>query len=164
MSNMYFSSKGRIGSQDFMKAGVILIAIGAGISVLKLLIPILGLITPFIFLAMLFPWIFIWIKRLHNGNKSGEMVVAYVALYIALYVILTLVALSMFGDSTIWDAAMAYANQEISMEEYMSAIEGASGSLTLPSLIAGVIASFLTLVIGDKATPNDPDDNQFGPA
>ena len=71
----------------------------------------------------------------------------------------------MFGDGEIWNAAMAYSKQEITMDEYMSVVEGkAASDLSLPVLIGGVLASFFTLVIADKATPNDPDENQYGPA
>ena len=93
MSNLFFSPSGRIGSQDFMKAGVILIAIGAGLSVLKIISPATGLIAGIASLVLLFPWICIWLKRLHNGNKSGEMIVGYIALYAALLIVLTLESL-----------------------------------------------------------------------
>lgn len=165
MGNLFFSPAGRIGSQDFMKAGVILIIIGIVLSLLKISNPSTTLLVSVGNLLLLYPWVCIWVKRLNNGNKSGAMIFSYIALYVAFLLGLTVVAILVFGDGTLWDAAMAYSKQEITYAEYVSVIETASANnLALPSLIAGVIASFLTLVIADKATPNDTDDNQFGPA
>lgn len=165
MGNLLFSPTGRIGSQDFMKAGVILIIVGIVLSLLQKSNPSMALIVLAGNLVLLYPWVCIWIKRLHNGNKSGALIFGYIGLYIALLMVLTLVAMLMFSDGTVWDAAKAYAQKEISYAEYMSVIENsAANDLALPSLIAGVLASFMTLVIADKATPNDVDDNQFGPA
>lgn len=153
MGNLFFSPSGRIGSQDFMKAGVILIIAGIGLSLMKNWAPSLGLLAGLATFMLLYPWICIWLKRLRAGDKGGEMMFAYIALYAFLLMVLTVVALKMFGNTALWDAVMAYSKQEITMSEYMTVIENESGSLALPSLIAGVIASFLTLVIGDKATP-----------
>jgi uncharacterized membrane protein YhaH (DUF805 family) len=165
MGNLLFSPNGRIGSQDFMKAGVILIVVGVALSLLKIMNPSAILLVGTGNILLLYPWITIWVKRLHNGNKSGAMIFGYIGLYIAIILVLTIVVMVMFGDGTLWNAAQAYAKKEITYSEYMSVVETASEeNLALPSLIAGVIASFITLVIGDKATPNDAGDNRFGPA
>jgi len=165
MGNLLFSPSGRIGSQDFMKGGVALIIVGIVLSLLNMQAILSPTLVTLAYLLMLFPWVCIWVKRLHNGGKTGFMIFLYIFLYAILVVIFTIVAMMMFGDGEIWNAAMAYSKQEITMDEYMSALEGSAASdLSLPVLIGGVVASFLTLVIGDKGTPNDPDENQFGPA
>ncbi|NNC38176.1 MAG: hypothetical protein EX271_00465 [Acidimicrobiales bacterium] len=155
MGNLFLSPSGRIGSQDFMKGGVMLIIAGIVFSLIKNSVPSLGFFAGLASFFLLYPWICIWLKRLRAGNKGGEMMIAYIALYAFLLIALTVVALKMFGNTALWDAVMAYSKQEITMSEYMTVIEQESGSLALPSLIAGVIASFLTLVIADKATPVD---------
>jgi len=165
MGNLLFSPSGRIGSQDFMKGGVALIIVGIVLSLLNMQAILSPTLVTLAYLLMLFPWVCIWVKRLHNGGKTGFMIFLYIFLYAILVVVFTIVAMMMFGDGEIWNAAMAYSKQEITMDEYMSALEGSAASdLSLPVLIGGVVASFLTLVIGDKGTPNDPDENQFGPA
>jgi len=165
MGNLLFSPSGRIGSQDFMKGGVALIIVGIVLSLLNMQAILSPTLVTLAYLLMLFPWVCIWVKRLHNGGKTGFMIFLYIFLYAILVVVFTIVAMMMFGDGEIWNAAMAYSKQEITMDEYMSVLEGSAASdLSLPVLIGGVVASFLTLVIGDKGTPNDPDENQFGPA
>ena len=165
MGNLLFSPTGRIGSQDFMKGGVVLIIVGIVLSLLNMQNIISPLLVTFAYLLMVFPWVCIWGKRMHNGGKSGFMIFLYLFLYAILVLVFTIVAMMMFGDGEIWNAAMAYSKQEITMDEYMSVVEGkAASDLSLPVLIGGVLASFFTLVIADKATPNDPDENQYGPA
>ena len=74
MGNLLFSSYGRIGSGTFINAGYILILIGTAFSMSKMISPAIGGIFGFLSMLLLYPWVCIWIKRLHNGGKSGWMV------------------------------------------------------------------------------------------
>ena len=126
MGNLLFSPTGRIGSQDFMKAGVILIILGIMLSLLKISNPSMVMLVGIGNIILIYPWVCIWVKRLHNGGKSGAMIFGYIGLYIGLILTSTVVAMVMFGDGTLWDAAKAYAQKEITYDEYTSAIENAS--------------------------------------
>lgn len=162
MGDLLFSPNGRIGSAAFMKAGYILILIGTALGMVKMFNPVLGAMFGFLSMLLLYPWVCIWIKRLHNGGKSGWMIFLYILIYGVIIMTSTLVVLSMFAGSEFFALVSEKMADEISQTEYMERIETMGQNLALPTTIAGILSSLLTLYIGDNTIPNDDGENQFG--
>lgn len=78
---------GRINSADFLRASMILILIGFLINVPELLgirSDSLEVILGIIGLGTLYPWVYIWIKRYHDGGHSGWMCLIFYVLGVIL--------------------------------------------------------------------------------
>ena len=163
MGNLLFSPSGRIGSSEFYKGGFILIALGVLFALANLVSPQIGKILSFVSILLIYPWMVIWVKRLHNGDKSGWMVLVYLLIYVVLISIAMVIVFGMFGGSDYFKMIMDSVNGDISQAELESRATAYGKSIMLPSNIASIAVSLLTMFIGDKATPNDSGDNQFGP-
>ncbi len=162
MGNLLFSPYGRIGSNAFNKAGYILILLGAAFSMTKVFGPVVsGFFGIFSFL-LLYPWMCIWIKRLHNGDKSGWMVFLYILIYIAILTGSMVLVLTVYGGEELSDIISEQMAGELSTMEYTQRLEAIAPRFALPATIAGILSSLLTLFIGDKTIPNDEGENQFG--
>ena len=163
MGNLLFSPSGRIDSSEFYKGGFILIALGVLLGLTSLISPQIGKIFSFISILLIYPWVVIWVKRLHNGGKSGWMVLVYLLIYVVLMLIAMLIVMGLFGGGEYFKMIMDSANGDISQAEMETRAAAYGKSIMIPSNIASIAVSLLTMFIGDKATPNDSGDNQFGP-
>lgn len=74
MLSTYLSPAGRMSPSDFKKSALILIVVGVLFSIPELLgIKSLSALAGIVSFALIYPWIVIWIKRYHDGGKSGWM-------------------------------------------------------------------------------------------
>ncbi len=163
MLGTLFSPSGRIGSAEFMRAGYILIIIGVAFGLTKLISPAIGAMFGLISVFLVYPWVVIWVKRLHNGGKTGWMIFLYILLYCVALITLAAIVMFTFGGGDFMTMITEQMNGDISQAEYMRKSAELGERLTLPMLISGLIASLATLFIGDKTIGNDPGDNEFGP-
>lgn len=164
MMQTLFSPNGRIGSREFIRAGFVLILIGAALNLAKLVNPVMGSLLGLLAILLLYPWTCIWVKRLHDGNKSGATVFLYIFLYLALLFVGMIITIMMFGGAEFMELVNAKMADEISQAEYFEQSQLMGQKLVLPSAISGILVSVATLFIGDKTIGSDPDDNQYGPA
>jgi uncharacterized membrane protein YhaH (DUF805 family) len=86
MLNTYLSPAGRMNPSDFKKSALTLIVIGVIFSIPELLgMDSLGALAGIVSIALLYPWIVIWIKRYHDGGKSGwSSLLPYYSIFIGL--------------------------------------------------------------------------------
>jgi hypothetical protein len=73
--------QGRLDPVTFRNAAMILIAIGAIFSLLPVVQPALTMLS-FLSLVLIYPWIVIWVKRLHDAGKSGWMFLGVLVLWV----------------------------------------------------------------------------------
>ena len=163
MSNLFLSPYGRIDSTAFYRGGYILILISVALSLINLLSPQFGKILGIINYVLIFPWVVIWIKRLHNGGKSGWMFLVYLLLYFAVAVVGFGIAVSMFGGDEFMQMLTDQVEGRITQAEMQAQLEIWARENMAPMLIASIGSSVLTIFIGDKTIPTDTDDNQYGP-
>ncbi|PHR93544.1 MAG: hypothetical protein COA69_02580 [Robiginitomaculum sp.] len=163
MGDLFLSPNGRIGSVAFIRAGYILILAATALNLLKMFAPALAPALALFSMLLVYPWVVIWIKRLHNGSKRGGGVFLYILVYFIVLLISISIVLFNFGDGDFSEIVNAFISEEISQTEYMRQIEVLAQELALPILIAGILSSIATLFVGDKTIPNDPGDNQYGP-
>ncbi len=164
MGNLLLSPYGRIGSDTFYRCGFILILISVAISLVNLLSPQIGKMLGILSYALIYPWVVIWIKRLHNGGKSGWMFLVYMLLYFFVALFGFGIAMSVFGGSEFMQMVTDQTNGKITQAEMQIQAEIWARKFTAPMLIASIGVSVLTMYIGDKTIPTDRDENQYGPA
>jgi len=163
MGNLLLSPYGRINSAAFYRGGFILILISVAISLLNLLSSQVGQILSIISYALIYPWVVIWIKRLHNGGKSGWMFLVYMLLYFFVAMVGFGIALSMFGGGEFMQMVTDQVEGKITQAEMQVQAEIWARTYTAPMLLASIGTSVLTMYIGDKTIPMDPGENQYGP-
>ena len=96
MLNTYLSPAGRMNPGDFKKSALTLIVIGVIFSIPELLgMDSLGALAGIVSFALLYPWIVIWIKRYHDGGKSGWSSLLPIIVYLLATIILMM---TMLGD------------------------------------------------------------------
>lgn len=154
MGNLLFSPSGRINSGDFMKGAIILTVIGVVLSMLQALAPALGLLHLVIFWC----WIAIWVKRYHDGGKSGWMCLIPIIVYLVLSVIVLVALLG--GEIT---TLIELANSGASPEEQQAVSEELMKGKTISVMVASVAVTLGIAFLFNKMIKGDPGDNQFGP-
>lgn len=164
MGELFFSPQGRISSADFMRGGYILVLISIALGLSNLVNAPLGMALSIFNFVLMFMWAVIWIKRLHDGNKSGWMFFAYIGLYGVISFAGALVMLMFVGGEEFMQIVIEKASESLSDEDFQTKVEAWSLANMVPLLIAKSLASLLTIYIGDKTIPTDTGDNQYGHA
>lgn len=136
---LFLDAKGRIGQSDFWIGFAILFVAGIVLGMIPVIKQFAGLI-------LLFPWICVYSKRLHDFGKTGWLVlvpigVVFVAIIIA---IMTGGMAMLAGGANNAAGAMA-----------------GLGTMGLVMIVALLICLAFLLWVG--LTKGDPGDNQYGP-
>ncbi len=162
MGSLYLSPKGRIGPAAFQQAAIVLIVIGFVINILPMFSMGLGMILGLVGLVLVWPWLCIWIKRLHDAGKSGWMVL----LVIVVLIILNVISSQLVNRITGFDqAAMqeAMVNAKGGFMGMISASAEMSKDMILPRAIASVVVGLIVVFGGNMLLKSDPEENQYGP-
>jgi len=149
MGNLLLSPNGSINTAEFMRAGLILIAISVLISLVGYLMPQSAKLLGYVSLVLIYPWAVIWIKRLRDGGKSGWMFL----LYLLLYIVLMIVAFMILGGGEIFKFSMEAVKEGMGEAEMMAKTEMMSQALQIPMMVVGAFISLVMLYIGDKTIP-----------
>jgi uncharacterized membrane protein YhaH (DUF805 family) len=142
---LFLSAEGRIGRSEFWAGWCILFVVNFVLHFLPIIGWVLGLL-------LIYPWVCVYTKRLHDMGRSGwlqviPMVVVFVAIIVA--------AMAGFGAVI---GSMASANSDSGAA--MAALGGASVIL-LAMAIAFVVGIGFLLWVGISPTQAGP--NQYGP-
>ena len=161
-TSLFFSPKGRIGPAVFLQSAIILIVIGFVLNMVQIFMPGLILVTTLAGIALLWPWICLWIKRLHDAGKSGWMLLVIILVTIVLSMISSFVV-RMFVHVNPADvqAAMKSAHGVMGM---IKAGAEANKAILLPNAISTVVVQVLVVFGANTLLKSDPEENQFGPA
>ena len=163
MRKLFLSPEGRLSSQDFLHAGMSLILIGVIPNLIALVNFNLAQKFNWISFLVLWPWVAIWVKRLHEGGKSGWMFLVYLLLYLLLSIAAMMVVIDIFSGDAFWKMMADMANGALSQTEMELQMQVWSKTMLLPTTIVSLITSLAALYIGDKTIGIDPHDNQYGP-
>ena len=163
MGNLLFSPSGRIGPGQFMSGVKILVIIAVAIAILPALVPALVMLN-ILGLVMLWCWVVLWVKRYHDGGKSGWMCLIPIIIYIIIGGIVSTILAGMFVDTEAI-AAIADAQEQADLGALMSMM--GKGGMTTTGLIvtalAGAAVSYIIAMVFNNTIKHDAHDNQFGP-
>lgn len=147
-----FNPFGRIGPVKFRNTVIVLILIGACLSLMPLINPGLAALS-FGGILLLYPSIVIWVKRLHDAGKSGWwfLVIFAAQLIISLAVNRFIIARFMpapppVDPHFIWQSMVAQMRAN-----------------ALPSTISGVIISLAFALVINEELKSQPEENAYGP-
>lgn len=141
---LFLSPEGRISRQPFWIGFAILFVGGFVLQ----FIPVIG---QFIGMLLIYPWVCLYSKRLHDMGKSGWLqLIPFGVLILA-----TVIAVAVGGAGML--AAMAGGQNDPAA---MSAIAGSLGMAGLVFLLAALVCLGFLLWIG--LTPGEPGPNQYG--
>lgn len=154
----YFSFQGRINSGTFIKAALALIVIGIviGLAGQYLPKPTSMLLLP-ISIFLYWPWLAIWAKRYHDGDKSGWMVLLPI---LALF-ILSVVSTGYFMKQGM--AAVGMTFSEFQDPAKAAAFEEAMKAKAMVMLPVNVVMQLLIIFGFNAMIKSDPEENRFGP-
>ena len=163
MGNLLFSPSGRIGPGQFMSGAKLLIIIGLVLGILPVFVPALGILG-IISLVLFWCWIVIWVKRYHDGGKSGWMCLIPIIVWVVIAAIVSAVLPGMFKDPGAADA-LAAATEAGDLGAIFKASMGGGMTKTgqLVNNVVGAIVSFGVAMVFNNMIAHDGHDNQFGP-
>ena len=152
--NTMLNPQGRIGPVTFRNAAMILIAVGAILSLLPLALPALTALS-FVSLVLIYPWVVIWVKRLHDAGKSGWMFVVVLVLYL----------IASFASSYFISAQFAPAQAPVAnpadLSAAMASMTAQMQAAALPNAIVSVVISLAFVFAGNALLRSDPAPNVY---
>lgn len=161
---LFFSPNGRITKSQFQTGAFVLIAISFIFACLPAVVGgttlmAVSAITSLIGLVMLWCWIALWVKRLHQGGVTGWMTIL---LGFGWFFVNSIVG----GVVTVMMAPelMTQQPQSTDFMEIMQQSMEASRAIAIPSAIASAIVSVAFVFVANAALPSQDSDNQYGPA
>jgi len=170
MGNLLFSPSGRINPSEFMRGATILIVIGFILGILPMISFTIGSALSLLGLITIWCWIVLFVKRYHDGGKSGWMSIIPIIAFIILSLIIGQLVTSMFaGDlNAQMKAATEAAAESGDIGSIFAVTSEFAGSIAkktaLPSAIASAVASYLIAFVINNMIKRDDHENQFGPA
>ena len=143
-----------------MRGAMLLIALGFVLSIPGILgMKALNGIAALLSFALIFPWVVIWVKRYHDGGKSGWMCLIPIIVYALLFGVVMAVMLG--GE---FSQILELASSGASQAEQQEASEQLMKGKELPVAIIGVVVSAATAFLFNSMIKRDDHENQFGPA
>lgn len=165
MGSLLFSPSGRIGPSEFMKGVMVLVILGFILAGLPALGPALGALSV-VGIVLYWCWIVLWIKRYHDGGKSGWMCLIPIVVFLIIGGIVGYFLTSMFTDPEAAAAAAEAAASGDLAAVFQSALSG--GGVTKTGIlvvgVASAVVSYVIAMVFNGMIKSDPHDNQFGPA
>ncbi|WP_306015804.1 DUF805 domain-containing protein [Oceanicaulis sp. MMSF_3324] len=157
------SANGRMAPADFQKAGLVLVAIAFVIGLTPLFLPVVaaGALSLIVSLALIYPWVCIWSKRLHDAGKSGWLFLVALVVWFVLLMIVNQIVTVMFGGESA--RMMAAAMETGNPDAIMQASEASSQATALPSAILSALVSIGMIFGANAVLKQDPEENRYGP-
>jgi uncharacterized membrane protein YhaH (DUF805 family) len=160
---LLFSPNGRINQSTYWRGVVILAAISALLWILS------AYVAPFIFmLGVVFwwPWIAVHVKRLHDADQSGLIVLALIVAALVLYFVLNSVFSMFLGGGQAAQLELQEQMMEALEDEdfaaYFASISTALRA-SLPATLLTLAAMTGIIGFGMSFFKSTPGDNKFGP-
>ena len=150
--NTLFNPQGRIGPVTFRNAALILIAIGAVISLLPLVQPALAVLS-FASLLLLYPWVVIWVKRLHDAGKPGAMFMLILVVWLVTGVTASFLITRRFVPP----------QAPVDPRNVMASMAAQLHATALPGTIVSAVIALAFVLIGNALLKSDPALNPYGP-
>lgn len=141
----------------------LLVVVALVLALLPIFVPVLGLLN-IIGLVMIWCWIALWVKRYHDGGKSGWMCLIPIIAWIVVVGIVGAVLPGMFADPAAAEAVAAAAEAG-DFGAIMKASMGGGMTKTgqLINAVLGAVISFVVAMLFNNMIAHDAHDNQFGP-
>ena len=159
LMSVLFAPNGRINPGQFQTGALVLLGIGFVLALLPLTgnAAMMGVQT-LIGLIMIYPWVVLWRKRLHDNGKTGWFLLLILLVWFILSAIGGQIVTLMFAGD------MMQAMQEVGgFAEMMQAQAQIAQELALPSAISSLIVGLIVVFGANALLKSDPETNKYGP-
>lgn len=146
-----------------MSGALVLVIIGLVLGLLPIFVPALGILG-IVGLVLIWCWIVLWVKRYHDGGKSGWMCLIPIIVWLVIGGIVGAVLPGMFADPGALEAIEAATEAGDFGAILQSAMGGGmtkTGQLVNAGL--GAVVSYVVAMLFNNMIKHDAHDNQFGP-
>jgi uncharacterized membrane protein YhaH (DUF805 family) len=162
-AGLFFNPNGRITKAQFQSGALVLIAISFVFAVIPAVVGGTALmaisgVTGLIGLVMIWCWIALWVKRLHQGGITGWIVIL---LGLGWTVINSIVGTLL--TAILLPEALTMSPDSGSFMEIMQQSMEVSRQVAIPSAIASALASFGFVFVANAALPSEDGENRYGP-
>ena len=158
--NLYLSPNGRISQSTYWRGVITLFVVSAVLSVVSAFVsPFLGMLG----LVVIWPWIVLHVKRLHDGGMTGWITIAVIVAAIVISFILGMVLQPLLGVN---QAAIQEEINAVAASGDVGAIMDVTKDLSKKQLPASLLQSALMTGIigfGMSLIKSDPAPNDYGP-
>lgn len=169
LMQILFSPKGRIGPGAFWRGLIVLIGVGVVLTVGGAYGPgpvqmIAGLLS----IAIIYPYICVFGKRLHDSGKSAWLWILFAIGYIIVNQILVMILLPFFPGmpeviaETEARSAELMESGDFSLTLFMELMTDQAQKTLVPSIVLSVLASLITGFFAARLF-SYPETNQYGP-
>ena len=170
MGNLLFSPTGRINPSEFMRGALILIIVGFVLNALPAISFTLGSTLSLLGLVLIWCWIVLFVKRYHDGGKTGWMSIIPIVVFLVLSFIVSGIVSNVFAGDL--NAEITQLTQEAlssgDSSNFLAATLGMGSEIAkktaIPTAIAGAVISYGIAFIFNGMIKHDPQDNTYGPA
>ncbi len=161
-AGLFFNPQGRITKGQFQTGALVLIAISFVFALIPAVVGggalmAVSAVTTLIGLVMIWCWIALWVKRLHQGGITGWMVIL---LGIGWFFISSIAG-------TVLTAVLAPDLMSMTPDgdfmEMMQRSMEASRSIAVPNAIVSALVSVGFVFVANAALPSHDGENKFGP-
>lgn len=159
LMNVLFAPNGRISPSQFQTGALVLLGIGFVMALLSLTgnTALMGVQT-LVGLALIYPWVVLWRKRLHDNGKTG---------WFLLLVLLVWFILSMIGNQIItmmFAGDMMQAMEDVTgFSQMLQAQAQLAQELALPAAISSLVVGLIVVFGANAILKSDPQENRYGP-
>lgn len=159
LMSVLFAPNGRINPSQFQTGALLLL----GISFLLALVPLTGNgalmgVQTLVGLAMIYPWVVLWRKRLHDNGKSGWFLLLILVVWFILSIISGQIVTMLFAGD------MMQAMQDVTgFSQMMQAQAQLAQELALPNAISSLIVGLVVVFGANAILKSDPQENRYGP-
>lgn len=162
-AGLFFSPNGRITKSQFQTGAFVLIAISFVLTALPAVVggPALmavNAISTLIGLVMIWCWIALWVKRLHQGGITGWMTILLALGWFFVYMIVSTVLTAVLAPEL-----MSMQPSGGLLDSMLESMEASRG-IAIPNAVASALVSLGFVFVANAALPSHDGDNQFGPA
>lgn len=159
LMSVLFAPNGRINPSQFQTGALVLLGIGFVMALLSLTgnAALMGVQT-LVGLALIYPWVVLWRKRLHDNGKSGWFLVLIVLVWFILSMIVGQVVTMMFAGD------MMQAMEDVTgFSQMMQAQAQLAQELALPNAISSLVVGLIVVFGANAILKSDPEENRYGP-
>ena len=156
----YFNPQGRLNPAEYIRGGSILIVAGVILSLIQQTgIVTIMVLANLVTLFLAYPWVVLWIKRYHEGGKSGWFAMIPLFVFVIGFYFVSHLIFSVEFKTLI----EAY-ETGVSQEELAGLMEELIKPKEVLFLLVTTLYSLAFLHVFNKLIKSDPNENQYGPA
>lgn len=159
LMSVLFAPNGRISPSQFQTGALVLLGIGFVMALLSLTgnTAMMGVQT-LVGLVLIYPWVVLWRKRLHDSGKSGWFLLLIILVWFILSMIVGQVVTMMFAGD------MMQAMEDVTgFSQMMQAQAQLAQELALPNAISSLVVGLIVVFGANAILKSDPQENRYGP-